>query len=178
MSDLRDTRRKLKIAFAVLAVVDVAAGALLLSPVIGSEQSRRQQMDQLWKELQTKTKQVEPLKNIDKKIVLAHDQIDDFYKNRLVSEDSAVSEELGTLASQSGVKIGAVKYSLEDPDAVGLQPIKVDADLSGDYLQLVRFINAVERDKLFFLIDSVQLGGEQEGQVKLGIKLETYLKTS
>jgi type IV pilus assembly protein PilO len=44
-------------------------------------------------------------------------------------------------------------------------------------LQLVRFVNALERDQLFFLVDSVVLGGEQGGIVKLQLKLETYLKT-
>jgi len=41
----------------------------------------------------------------------------------------------------------------------------------------VRCINALERDQLFFLVDSVGLGGEQGGVVKLQLKLETYLKT-
>jgi type IV pilus assembly protein PilO len=45
-------------------------------------------------------------------------------------------------------------------------------------LQLVRFINALERDQLFFIIDSVQLGGEQGGTVKLQMKMETFLKGS
>jgi len=45
-------------------------------------------------------------------------------------------------------------------------------------LQLVRFINALERDRLFFIIDSVELGGEQGGLVKLQLKLETYQKAS
>ena len=49
--------------------------------------------------------------------------------------------------------------------------------MNGDYLQLVRFINSLERDQMFFLVDSVQLGGEQAGMVKLQMKLETYLKT-
>ena len=52
----------------------------------------------------------------------------------------------------------------------------IEADLAGDYLQLVRFINALERDQQFFLVDSVVLGGEQNGVVKLQLKLETYLK--
>ena len=32
------------------------------------------------------------------------------------------------------------------------------SDFRGDYLQLVRFINSLERDPLFFIIDSVDLG--------------------
>jgi hypothetical protein len=34
----------------------------------------------------------------------------------------------------------------------------------------------LERDKLFFLINEVQLGSEQGGVVKLQMKLRTYLK--
>ena len=38
----------------------------------------------------------------------------------------------------------------------------------------MRFINALERNKLFFIVDSVVLGGEQGGSVKLEVRLETY----
>jgi type IV pilus assembly protein PilO len=39
----------------------------------------------------------------------------------------------------------------------------------------VKFINALERDKMFFLIDGVNLA-EQQGNVRLQLKLETYLR--
>jgi hypothetical protein len=60
---------------------------------------------------------------------------------------------------------------------VGLRPLEIDADLSGGYLQLVRFINSLERDQLFFLIDDVSLGNEQMGQVKLQMKMRTFVKS-
>ncbi len=75
------------------------------------------------------------------------------------------------------MRIGSVKYTMKDPLPVGVQRLEIEADLAGDYLQLVRFINALERDQLFFLVDSLSLGGEQGGVVKLQLKLETYLKT-
>ena len=53
----------------------------------------------------------------------------------------------------------------------------IDASLTGDYLQLVKFINSLERDQLFFIVNSVQLGGEQAGTVRLQLQLQTYLKT-
>ena len=40
---------------------------------------------------------------------------------------------------------------------LGVRRVEIDADLAGDYLQLVRFINALERDQVFFLVDSVCL---------------------
>lgn len=151
---------------------------LLLSPLVGSERSRREQLDQLWLELQRKTHEAEPLKDVDKKISLASHQIDDFYKNRMPAQDSAIYEELGKVAKQNGVRIGQISSKSKDADSIGLRPVEIDADFSGDYLQLVRFINALERDSLFFIINSVELGGEQAGVVRLQLKLETYQKAS
>jgi len=177
MPDLRETRHKVKIALAALAAADVIMMAVFFSPLIGSEGSRRQQLDQAWKQLQQKTREVEPLRGLDKKIPIAHKQIEQFYAQRLPSQDSAISADLGKVAAQSGARIESIKYSMKDPEVLGLRRVEIDADLGGDYLQLVRFVNALERDQLFFLVDSVGLGGAQAGVVKLQLKLETYLKT-
>jgi Tfp pilus assembly protein PilO len=175
--DLRTTERKIKIAMAAMALISLAAVAVLFSPLVGSQRARHEELDALWKELQQKTRQVEPLRGLDKKIVVARQQIDEFYKDRLPAHDSAIPEALGRVATQSGVTIGHIKYTLKDPETVGLSPVLVEAELSGNYLQLVRFINSLERDQLFFIVNSVQLGGEQAGVVRLQIKLQTFLKT-
>jgi len=160
MPDLRNTRRKLTVAFAVFGVVDVLAIAVLLSPLAGSERARREQLGQMEKQLLLKTRQVQPLIGFDTKIKVARQQIDKFYDVRLPARDSAISESLGRVATESGVKIEHFGYAMQDPEPVGLQPILIDASLSGNYLQLVRFINALERDQLFFIVDSVQLVGQ------------------
>jgi len=178
MPEMKGTRRKVQIAIGTMLVVDVAAAALWLSPLVGSQRSRGEQMQSLWRALQAKTREVEPLRGLDKKVVIAHGQIDDFYKSRLPNEDSAIADALGKLAAENGVKIGGIKYKIEDADPVGLRPVMIDADFSGNYLQLVRLVNELERSKVFFLVDSVELGGgAQAGLVKLQMKLETYLKS-
>jgi hypothetical protein len=55
-----------------------------------------------------------------------------------------------------------------------LQPVEIDADLSGNYIALAKFINALERDDMLFIISGIELGGEQTGPIKLQMKLETY----
>jgi len=177
MPDLRDTRRKLTITFIVLGVVDVLAVGVLLSPLAGSEMSRRERLDGLWKQLQQETRTVEPLRGLDKKIDVAHKQIDTFYKERLPSRDSEIYEALDRMASQTGVKTEHIKSKYSDPSGVGLTPVELDAELSGNYLQLVRFVNSLERDQVFFIVKDVELAGEQGGIVKLQIKLQTFLKT-
>jgi len=177
MPDLRDTRRQVKIALATMALVDLAAVLVYFSPLIGSQTRRQAHLQQLWQELQQKTREVAPLRGLDKKIPTAQKQIEDFYKQRFPAQDSDISDNLGKLANQSGVKIGSVKYAMKDPEELGLQPVEIEADLAGGYLQLVGFINSLERSRTFFLVNSVQLGGEQEGVVRLQMKMETYLKT-
>jgi hypothetical protein len=55
--------------------------------------------------------------------------------------------------------------------------VDIDMSVTGDYAQEMRFVNAVERAKTFFVIDSVELGAAQGGEVQLKLKLQTYLKT-
>jgi Type II secretion system (T2SS), protein M subtype b len=156
--------------------VDLVAVAVLLSPLVGSQRSRRQQLDSLWRELQLKTRQVEPLRGMDRKIAAAQAQIHQFYEDRLPAQDSGISEALGKVAAESGVQISNVKYQLKDELPVGLQPVMMEADFSGGYSQLVRFINAMERNKLFFIVDGVDLDSQQQGTVKLRLGFETYLR--
>lgn len=177
MADLKKTQRGMKIALIALAALDVIVIGLLFSPLVGSVEARLQTLNQLRNEAQQKRHKVEPLNGLDKKIVIASQQIDRFYEHRLPARDSAISENLNKLASDSGVELAQVKYTFGDSEPVGLQPMDVDANLSGGYLQLVRFINSLERDDVFFIVDSVDLGGEQGDTVKLHLKIHTYLRT-
>lgn len=176
MPDLRKTRKDLKVAMAVMAAVDVLAAALYFSPLIGSPETRRIEISQLQSELTLKTRQVAPLRDLPQKVKLASHEIGDFYKRRFPSQNSEIAVEVGKLAAANGVRIEQERYKPGDSVTVGLQPIEIEYQLSGNYSSLARFINALERDEMFFVIDSVSLGGEPQGPVKLGVKLETYLK--
>ena len=68
------------------------------------------------------------------------------------------------------------KYKEEDPQTSGTVPVSIEATFSGDYLQLVRFVNALERSRLFYIVDSINLAGESAGPVRLDVKLHGYLK--
>lgn len=175
MPDLKRTRNTLKIVIAALVLVDAAAVAMLFTPLAGMREAREQEMRQLWSQL--KAREFAPWRGLDKKIPRAKQDIDDFYQQRFPAGESAISADLGRVASEAGVRISGVKYTVKDADIEGLQRIEVAADLSGDYLQLVRFINALERDKLFFIVDGIDLSGEQTGAVGLQIKIETYLRS-
>jgi len=176
MPDLRRTRKNLKTAIAIMAGVDLLAAVMYFSPLVGSAESRRMELNELQTELNTKTRQVAPLKDLPQKVVLASHQINDFYKRRFPSQSSQIVTEFGKVAAANGVAIETVKYKLDTAETGGLQPEEIDANLAGNYTSLARFINALERDEMFFIIDSVTLGGQPQGAVKLSMKVQTYLK--
>jgi type IV pilus assembly protein PilO len=175
MPDLRRTRKKLKITIGVMVGISVASVGVLFSPLVGSTASRQQELNQLRAQLTSKNRQVEPLRGLDKKIPLAMQQIDDFYKTRFSAHDSDVAETLGNLSKQTGVKIESTKYKTDDPESVGLRREEIEASIEGDYQPLMKFLNGLERSKVFFIVNSIGLA-TQNGPIKLQINLETYQK--
>jgi len=175
--DLGNSRRKLKIAIGAMLAADVVAAGILFSPLVGSANSRTLEINELRAQLTKKTREVQPLRGMDKKIVLAKDQIGGFYKDRFAAKDSDLTNELGKLASENGVRIQQARYKEEEAESSGVIPVAIEGSFSGDYLQLVRFINTLERSKLFFSVDSVDLAGESAGPVKLEIMMHSYLRS-
>jgi type IV pilus assembly protein PilO len=175
MPTVPELRHKLILVVLVLLAADVVAVAFLLSPLGRSRQAREQDYDQMRAGLRAKRSESLPLRGMDKKLVQAETDLADFYRDRFPQQPSAVPEELGKLAGASGVQVTEVRYTSEAA-AAGLQRVSMDATLAGDYLQVVKFLNALERDRMFFVIDEVTLSEQQGGAVRLQLKLETYLK--
>ncbi len=173
MAGLLETRARLKTVLIALLCIDLVALIALISPL---GRSRQEEIRALESQLQSKTKQVLPLRGLDKKVLEAKQEIADFYQERLPGEYSQIYDELGNLATANGAKLTQAKYHQEDREGMGLRPVSIDAVLSGDYVHVVRFVNALERDKLLFIVNSIQLGDAQGGTVKLQLKMQTYLK--
>ena len=112
MPDLRRTRNRLKIVIAALVLVDAASVAMLVTPLAGMRESRQQELKQEW--LQLKSREYAPWRGLDKKLPRAKEQIDEFYQERFPAQESEISANLGAVASQSGVRLSGVRYSVKD----------------------------------------------------------------
>lgn len=178
MPDLSARRHTLRAVLIILLVLDAAALVYLLSPLSRTRAKHQEERDRVQQQLQVRQREVAPLKNLDEKLVQARGQIAEFYRERIPSEYSAIAEEIGKVAKANNVSISLAKYGAEDAELPGLQRVKIDAGIDGDYVNIVKFINALERDQTFFIIDSVALTEQQGGAVKLQVKMETYLRTT
>jgi len=116
-----------------------------------------------------------PLRGLDVKLVKSTEDADKFYAQRLPYAYSQVAADLGALTKHEGVRLSSVQYGgISVPG--NLNEVDMDASIAGDYRPVVQFINAVERDKMFFVIRGINLSGQQTGQVNLRIHLTTYLR--
>lgn len=178
MSNLQNARRKLTILIAFLALLDVAALLFLLTPLGSSPKARQAEYETVRRELQSKMREAAPLRGLDKKLVLAQEQIATFFRERFPSGYSQISAELGKLAAESGVRISQGSYETFPAELPGLERVRVEAALDGEYVEIVKFVNALERSRMFFIVESVTLGQEQGGRVRLQLRLESYRKAA
>ncbi len=176
MANLVQARRRLTWTMIALGILDVIAVVVLASPLVISPAARTQEFNTVRANVLAKQRQVVPPDQVQMRVEEARKQIDAFYRDRLPSENSSISEQLGKLANDNHVKLTQAKYDPEDTEVSGLRRIKIDASLAGNYVDEVKFINALERSKMFFLVDSVTLGEQQAGVVRVALRLETYVK--
>lgn len=175
MRDLVQLRRRFVTLAIALGTLALLSGGFLLTPY-GSRERLQQEYGKLRVERLQKERENGPLANIDQRLAVARQQIDAFYRDRLPNRYSEVSAELAKLASQSGVRLGQMKYD-EDKDipGPGVRMLHVSASVTGEYKNVVRFVNALERDKMLLEPASVELTEGQQG-VTLELRLNTYLR--
>lgn len=180
MTQPRDLRMQLRIATAVVSFLCAVATGLLIFIHIRSLSDERQ-FQSLHAQVQNSRGTVVPPQVVGDRVKEARQEIAQFYKERFPVAESMIFEELGKLANENQVHLTAATYKAKDSDTAGIEQVQIGASLYGDYAQAMKFINSVERDKMFFIVDSVSLGGgdqENNGAVRLNISLQTYMRSS
>ena len=129
------------------------------------------------KQIQLKATEMQtaPLRGLEKHVDEARAQMQSFFGKRIPSNYSTISGRIGELEVASGVRLTRLQYAqgVSGPD---LTEILIDSTISGDYPQIMRFINSLERDQTFFLIRTMTLAGQQGGQVNLRLGFSTWMR--
>jgi len=126
-------------------------------------------------ELKALDMQTAPLRGMDKRVDLTRAQMKDFYLKRIPPNYSSIASRIGELQVKAGVRLSRVNYTQGKPGSE-LTEISMDAGIIGDYPQIMRFVNTLERDETFFVIQSVSLTGQQGGLVNLRLRVSTWLR--
>jgi Tfp pilus assembly protein PilO len=178
--DLRDVRTQMLVVVGVLLLLSLAAIALLLSPAGRSRGAREQEYERLRIEKIEKTKSDAPVAGMDKKIAAAREEETEFNNERLAQHYSAMSEQLAHIAAEAGVNVSDVKYDQRASKGTppGYDSVGITIQVQGSYEQDMRFINAVERQKMMLLIDAVSFGGMKGDVLTVSVHLSTFLRSA
>src|ERR1700761_4236237 len=155
------------VAALLVIVLYIAAHLLFLSQSLKSNDADA--LNRQRNLLTTARLQAKPLRGLDTKISASTQDADAFYQERLPYAYSQILSELGRLTQKSNVHLANVQYA-PAPVLSGegaLTELHMDASVSGDYRPIVEFINGLERDKMFFLVNGINLSGQQTGMVNL-----------
>jgi type IV pilus assembly protein PilO len=181
MNGARGLFTKLNLHFAVLGAVlalDIFIGVrfALAWRAIRADQSSEFVQEQLrYGQLRA---QMQHLNGLPQKVDAADEDAQKFYTERVAPNYSTMLAQLMGTAEKDHVQLSRSGYA-QATAIPGLTEVSIDAGLSGQYTEMVHFINDVERDKdhVFFLIDGITLTGEQGGLVNLRLRLKTYLRS-
>jgi type IV pilus assembly protein PilO len=128
-------------------------------------------------ELKTLEVQTAPLRGLEERVKDSRTQIQDFYAKRIPANYSSIALEIGNLRLKSGVQLSRMQYT-QGATVGNLTDISLDSSISGEYQQIMRFVNGLERDKTFFVIRSMGFTGQQGGLVSLRLRVSTWLRPS
>ncbi|HVC46080.1 MAG TPA: hypothetical protein VND90_02430 [Terracidiphilus sp.] len=126
-------------------------------------------------ELKTLTLRTAPLRGLDQRVATTRTEMDDFYARRIPASYSSIAARIGELEVKSGVRLSRVTYA-QKPGGDKLTEIVLDAGVSGEYPQIMKFVNGLERDPMFFMIRAMSLTGQQGGMVNLRLQVSTWMR--
>jgi hypothetical protein len=116
-----------------------------------------------------------PLRGLDKRVEDSRSQMLAFNQKRIPRNYSSIAARIGELALKGPVHLSRVQYTQGKPGS-DLTEISLDAGITGEYPQIMRFVNSLERDRTFFVIRAMSLTGQQGGLVNLRLRVSTWLR--
>jgi hypothetical protein len=119
--------------------------------------------------------ETQPLRGLEQRVSDSRTQMVDFYRRRIPANYSTIDSRLGELAVKAPVRLTRVQYTQLPPGA-DLTEIRMDANITGEYPQIMRFVNSLERSELFFVIRAMALTGQQGGMVSLRLQVSTWMR--
>ena len=193
-------RRIFLVPLSILGVLDIVLIIVLVTRLTATTQAREHEAEKLMRDKASLEQALKPFQDIDKKLPEAREDIKKFYAERMPEYYSTLSEQLNKLSKEEGIQLSSIAYVGADPatehvagatattklTSSNTQPIRITTAITGDYTKLIRFINALERDKTFFIIEKLSLAGQgggpgpnqnqNQGTVSLQISLLTYMR--
>lgn len=96
---------------------------------------------------------------------------------------SIVSQEIGDIARSTHLTIDGIKFGQKVLANRNLDQINIDITVNGDYNGIVRFLNALQRSKNAYIVETLELESQvatvsAPGTLRISVHLVTYFRTA
>jgi type IV pilus assembly protein PilO len=92
---------------------------------------------------------------------------------------TTINSDLVDLGRKAGLEIGSLGFHNTDLSAHGVTEIAIEAKVTGNYQSVVRFINAMQKSKSYYILDSLSLVKDGAGPVGApgAVSVDLHLKS-
>jgi Tfp pilus assembly protein PilO len=92
---------------------------------------------------------------------------------------STISADLGDISKKSGVQLTGITFRDKEIPNRNITEREMEASISGQYENVVRFLNGVQKSPNFYVVDSLNLETESSApnQLRVGLHMRSFFRT-
>lgn len=175
---------KLKQRLIVFALVFLVASAVALGVYswnLASAETAQQELALLTRNRDLLKKDIQRAQEIRGRIPAIQKDCDAFEESLFPETTgySTVSAELGALAGKSGLRLEGNAFKPKNVKGTELTELVIDAQVTGDYRGIVRFLNGLQRSSSYYAVQglSARPAGQGRGTAKGTLQVTVHIKT-
>ena len=173
--------RQVLIALGLLATFDLLFWAFAVRPTAEREADQRTRVQILERQIEEKSAAVEQLREAARRVGSAQGEGDKILAELTFERRTAFSNlirELGGDASGAQVEVREVSFNSDEiAGNADYGIVSINANFRGQYANLVRFLNQLDRSERFLIIE--RLGAfprEDTGDLQITMRIDTFMR--
>jgi Tfp pilus assembly protein PilO len=181
--NVKDPRFAMRAIIGVLLVANLAAAIVAFKPFGGSAEDLRRQQDSLRAQVTRAQQHLKESRELVGKVEKARAEGDQFlskYFTEMEATAAMILTELDAASKQAGIKMGAAQFDREEIEgSETLQMLTTKVGFEGNYLNLTKFVNLLDKSPRFMIIEDLQAAAPQQqgGQaLTVTLKIDTFVK--
>ena len=94
---------------------------------------------------------------------------------------SSVTADLGTISKKAALQLSDLSFKQKENPIRKVTEVAIDATVTGDYINIVEFLNGLQRSKNVYAVESLSLASEVQSAssvLRVAIHMKTYFRTA
>ncbi len=181
--DVKDPRVAMRGIIGVLLAANLVAAAIAFKPFGGSADDLRREQESLRAQVTRMQQQISTTRQLAGKVEKARTEGNLFLSKYFTETDATsamILTELDTASKQAGIRMGQAQFNREAIEgSETLQMLTTNVGFEGNYGNLTKFVNLLDKSPRFMIIESLQAAAPQQqgGQaLNVTLKIDTFVK--